>query len=117
LITHDLGVVAEMCDNVAVVYAGEIVEKGSKEDIFDRPLHPYTKGLFGALPKLDEDTEWLLPVTGMPPDPTDLPQGCKFHPRCPVVREECRTASFELTEVTPGHTCRCMFKEGGKPNA
>jgi peptide/nickel transport system ATP-binding protein len=116
LITHDLGVVAEMCDNVAVVYAGEIVEKGSKEDIFDRPLHPYTKGLFGALPKLDEDAEWLLPVTGMPPDPTNLPQGCKFHPRCPVVREECKTASFELIEVTPGHTCRCMFKEEGKSN-
>jgi peptide/nickel transport system ATP-binding protein len=118
LITHDLGVVAEMCDDVAVVYAGEIVEKGSKEDIFDRPLHPYTRGLFGALPKLDEDTEWLHPVTGMPPDPTNLPQGCKFHPRCPNVRETCDTLTPGLAEAAPGHSCRCMFAgEGGMPDA
>jgi peptide/nickel transport system ATP-binding protein len=114
LITHDLGVVAEMCDDVAIVYAGEIVEKGSKEDIFDHPFHPYTKGLFGALPKLNEDTEWLHPVTGMPPDPTNLPRGCKFHPRCPIARETCKTEAPELSETASGHQCRCgFFREGG----
>ena len=81
LITHDLGVVAEMCDEVAIVYAGEIVEIGSLRDIFKNPCHPYTNGLFGALPKLDEEVDWLSPIEGLPPDPTALPQGCKFHPR------------------------------------
>ena len=73
LITHDLGVVAEMCDEVAIVYAGEIVEIGSLRDIFKNPCHPYTNGLFGALPKLDEEVEWLSPIEGLPPDPTALP--------------------------------------------
>jgi peptide/nickel transport system ATP-binding protein len=109
LITHDLGVVAEMCDEVAIVYAGEIIEKACKEEIFDRPAHPYTRGLFGALPKLEEDTEWLQPVNGMPPDPTNLPKGCKFNPRCPAAREACGKNLPELKEITPGHLCRCFF--------
>ncbi len=109
LITHDLGVVAEMCDEVAIVYAGEIVEMGSLEDIFERPLHPYTKGLFGALPSLNKDVEWLSPIEGLPPDPTHLPEGCKFHPRCPHAREECAHREVALNEITPGHMCRCMF--------
>jgi peptide/nickel transport system ATP-binding protein len=110
LITHDLGVVAEMCDDVAIVYAGKIVEKAGKEVIFDNPAHPYTRGLFGALPKLDEDTEWLNPVSGMPPDPTRLPDGCEFNPRCPMVREECRASLPELMELSPGHLCRCFLR-------
>lgn len=114
LITHDLGVVAEMCDEVAIVYAGEIVEIGSLRDIFKNPCHPYTNGLFGALPKLDEEVEWLSPIEGLPPDPTALPQGCKFHPRCPKTTEKCRCGNVELTEIAPGHMCRCIYaqKEG-----
>ena len=114
LITHDLGVVAEMCDEVAIVYAGEIVESGSLRDIFKNPCHPYTNGLFGALPKLDEEVEWLSPIEGLPPDPTALPQGCKFHPRCPKATEKCRCGNVELTEIAPGHMCRCIYaqKEG-----
>ncbi len=89
LITHDLGVVAETCDKVAIVYAGEVVESGSKEQIFRNPLHPYTKGLFASLPKLDDDSKRLKPIKGLPPDPTHLPEGCKFCPRCPH-EEECQ---------------------------
>ena len=114
LITHDLGVVAEMCDEVAIVYAGEIVEIGSREDLFDHPTHPYTIGLFGAIPQLDSDVEWLSPVEGMPPDPTNLPTGCKFHPRCPYATDECRVNDVELRELSPKHLCRCIHlqKEG-----
>lgn len=114
LITHDLGVVAEMCDEVAIVYAGEIMEIGSLRDIFKNPCHPYTNGLFGALPKLDEEVEWLSPIEGLPPDPTALPQGCKFHPRCPKATEKCRCGNVELTEIALGHMCRCIYaqKEG-----
>lgn len=111
LITHDLGVVAEMCDEVAIVYAGEIVESGSLSDIFKNPMHPYTLGLFGALPKLEEDVEWLSPIDGLPPDPTDLPKGCKFNPRCEKATEKCRCNAVELKEITPGHMCRCLLAE------
>ncbi len=111
LITHDLGVVAEMCDEVVIVYAGEIVESGSLEDIFENPTHPYTVGLFGALPDLNSDVEWLSPIDGLPPDPTDLPKGCKFNPRCPHVCDQCRTQEVGMTEITPGHFCRCIRAE------
>lgn len=107
LITHDLGVVAEVCDNVAVIYAGEIIERGTKIDLFKNPLHPYTLGLFGSLPKLDDDSERLSPIEGLPPDPSRLPNGCKFHPRCPHVTQRCRTEEIPLIETTPGHFCRC----------
>ncbi len=108
LITHDLGVVAEMCDEVVVVYAGEIVESGSLRDIFENPSHPYTVGLFGSLPDLNSDVEWLSPIDGMPPDPTDLPEGCKFNPRCKYACDKCREADVEMQELTPGHFCRCI---------
>lgn len=110
LITHDLGVVAEMCDDVAVVYAGEIIEKGSKVDIFDHPTHPYTNGLFGSLPMMAVGEKRLHPIEGMMPDPTNLPEGCAFHPRCPYATEACRGKSIPLTELTPGHFCRCIRK-------
>lgn len=110
LITHDLGVVAEMCDDVAVVYAGEIIEKGSKVDIFDHPTHPYTNGLFGSLPMMAVGEKRLHPIDGMMPDPTNLPEGCAFHPRCPYATEACRSKSIPLTELTPGHFCRCIRK-------
>lgn len=109
LITHDLGVVAEMCDDVTIVYAGEIVESGSLRDIYENPLHPYTVGLFGALPKLTEDVEWLSPIEGLPPDPTHLPKGCKFHSRCPKAIDVCKCDQVELREITPGHMCRCRL--------
>lgn len=113
LITHDLGVVAEMCDHVAVVYAGEILEFGSLEDIFDHPSHPYTIGLFNAIPKIDGDEEVLQPVRGMTPNPTKLPEGCKFHPRCDYCTKECQTGTVALKELTPGHFCRCLKAKGG----
>ncbi|MBE6929590.1 MAG: ABC transporter ATP-binding protein [Ruminococcaceae bacterium] len=92
LITHDLGVVAQTCDKVAIMYAGEIVEQGSVEDIFRSDKHhPYTTGLFGSIPKLNEMTDRLSPIEGMLPDPTNLPQGCKFSPRCPHCMEICKT--------------------------
>ncbi|MCD7715240.1 MAG: ABC transporter ATP-binding protein [Lachnospiraceae bacterium] len=113
MITHDLGVVARVCDDVAVVYAGEVIESGSKEDIFDHPTHPYTIGLFGALPKLTGDEKRLHPIDGLTPDPTHLPKGCKFHPRCPHATEECAKRDIPLKEITPGHTCRCIKAEEG----
>ena len=99
LITHDLGVVAQTCDKVAIMYAGEIIEYGSVEDIFgDRPHHPYTVGLFGSIPDLTVDTDRLKPIAGLMPDPTDLPEGCKFHPRCPHCQEQCKTTRPPVIE-------------------
>ena len=108
LITHDLGVVAEMCDDVAVVYAGEIIESGTIQDIFKNPTHPYTLGLFGSIPRIDDDSERLSPIAGLPPNPAKLPQGCKFHPRCPHATEACMSGNVGMYEVTPGHFCRCI---------
>jgi peptide/nickel transport system ATP-binding protein len=115
LITHDVGVVAQTCDDVAIIYAGEIVEKGSKEDVFEHASHPYTKGLFASLPSMnqDDDSKRLNPIAGMPPDPTNLPQGCKFHPRCPLVEANCRDSNSDIpfAEIKPGHFCRCIKAE------
>jgi peptide/nickel transport system ATP-binding protein len=107
MISHNLGVVAEVCDDLAVIYAGEIVELGSKEAIFDRPTHPYTQGLFAAVPTLDEEKERLNPIAGLPPDPSNLPTGCHFGPRCPHATEQCSTEEKVLVEIEPGHFCRC----------
>ena len=108
LITHDLGVVAEVCDRVAVVYAGEIIEYGTKEEIFDYPAHPYTVGLFGSIPKIHEDVEWLDSIPGMPPNPADLPSGCHFHPRCSKCTQPCGEKAPEMVEVRRGHFVRCL---------
>lgn len=107
LITHDLGIVAEYCDSVAVIYAGEIVEYGSKEDIFRSKKHPYTIGLFNSVPKLTGNETRLTPIPGLPPDPTDLPVGCKFAPRCKFATEQCRQKEVPLLEIGNGHLCRC----------
>ena len=107
LITHDLGVVAETCDSVAIMYAGEIVEYGTIQHIFNEPAHPYTKGLFGSLPSLDKDVDRLTPIVGLMPDPTDLPSGCKFNPRCPNVTQRCMASEPQLYEISPGHFVRC----------
>ena len=108
LITHDLGVVAEVCDRVAVVYAGEIIEYGTKEEIFDYPAHLYTVGLFGSIPKIHEDVEWLDSIPGMPPNPADLPSGCHFHPRCSKCTQPCGEKAPEMVEVRRGHFVRCL---------
>lgn len=108
LITHDLGVVAETCDDVAIIYAGKIVEIGSLEDIYDDPRHPYTKGLFGAIPDLNKKVERLSPVEGLPPDPSNLPKGCAFAPRCPHADERCRTEHPSATEINGTHKVFCF---------
>ena len=109
LITHDLGIVADIGNKCAVVYAGEIVEIGTVEDIFDRPQHPYTLGLFASIPSLDKDVERLQPVKGQIIDPTDLPPYCSFCDRCDRCTEQCRAADPKLVEVSPGHFVKCIF--------
>ena len=112
LITHDLGVVAEVCSKVAIMYAGEIVESGTLEHIFEHTQHPYTKGLFDSLPSLDKEVRRLQPIEGLMPDPRHLPSGCKFHPRCSWATEECASREPKLCEVEPGHFVQCLRVEG-----
>jgi oligopeptide transport system ATP-binding protein len=112
LITHDLGIVAEMCQRVLVMYAGHIVESGTVEAIFRSPRHPYTIGLMNSLPKLSGDEEWLEPITGAPPSLIDLPPGCPFHPRCFLARERCRQEIPPLAPVEGSeHLSACHFSE------
>ncbi|MBF4692189.1 ABC transporter ATP-binding protein [Fusibacter ferrireducens] len=108
MITHDLGVVAEICDRVAIMYAGEIVEYGTLEAIFNNTAHPYTKGLFGSIPSLVLDVERLSPIDGLMPDPTQLPTGCSFAPRCNEKMSECEERKPELFQVSPGHFSKCI---------
>lgn len=108
LITHDLGIVAEMCDQVAVVYAGQIVEMGTAEDIFDRTAHPYTEGLFNSLPRVEGSKKRLTPIGGMPPNPMELPKGCAFSPRCPYAAKECAEQCPGLRHLEGGHYSRCI---------
>jgi peptide/nickel transport system ATP-binding protein len=111
MITHDFGVVAKTCHKVGVVYAGEIIEYGAIEQLFDRPMHPYTKGLFGAIPDMTSDLDRLSPILGAPPDPTKLPQGCKFRPRCKYATEHCLTEVPNYT-MADGHRCKCSLYAG-----
>lgn len=104
LITHDLGVVAEVCEDVAVMYAGRIVEKGTADDVFNHMKHPYTEGLFDSLPNLKERGEELVPIRGLMPDPSDLPPGCAFSPRCPYATEACSAAVPGLRSVEGSST-------------
>ena len=112
LITHDLGVVAQVCDRVAIMYAGEIVESGTIAEVFDHPHHPYTIGLFGSIPSLDETAEKLKPISGQMPDPTELPEGCAFAPRCPYATGACRTRKPEMTGVGGTQMVRCLAHQG-----
>ena len=118
LITHDLGVVAQTCDDVAIMYAGEIIEHGTVEDIFDasRPHHPYTVGLFNSVPRLNDTAARLKPIPGLMPDPTDLPAGCKFHPRCPDCMERCKTENAGCWQEGTHQIC-CHLMEGKMPPA
>ena len=109
MITHDLGIVAEICDKVAIMYAGNVVEYGDKVDIFtpEKPHHPYTVGLFNSIPDIYHEQEELKIIKGLTPDPTDLPSGCTFHPRCPYACEKCSKQMPKHLEVEPGHTISC----------
>lgn len=115
LITHDLGVIAQNCDYVSVIYAGEIVETGTVHDIFRNKLHPYTAGLFSSIPNINEDVERLVPIEGLMPDPTDLPVGCAFCDRCCFATEQCRTEHPHLVNIggeEGNHQVRCLrYKE------
>ena len=115
LITHDLGVIAQNCDYVSVIYAGEIVETGTVHDIFRNKLHPYTAGLFSSIPNINEDVERLVPIEGLMPDPTDLPVGCAFCDRCCFATEQCRTEHPHLVNMggeEGNHQVRCLrYKE------
>ena len=114
MITHDLGIVAQTCDNVAVMYAGEIIEMGTAEDIFESPQHhPYTEGLFGSLPNLKSKAKRLTPITGLMPDPTDLPQGCKFAPRCAKCMDLC-TRVPPQAHAMGTHSIRCHLYDSAK---
>jgi len=107
LITHNLGLVAEYCDRVAVMYLGKIVEVASVAELFERPLHPYTQGLLRAVPNPLKSIDYLEPIPGIIPSPIDLPPGCRFHPRCPFAMDVCRSREPSLVEVEPGHYVAC----------
>jgi peptide/nickel transport system ATP-binding protein len=108
LITHDLGVVAEICDEVAVMYAGEIVERAPVDELFASPQHPYTVGLLGSMPRLDRRTAHLATIEGVVPNMAKPPGGCRFAARCPFAIDACANTPPALTEVTPGHDSRCI---------
>lgn len=116
MISHDLGVVAEVADRVAVMYAGDIVETGTVEQVFEHPQHPYTVGLIGSIPDIEQrGKSKLKSIQGLMPDAMELPSGCSFHPRCPHVMERCSGASPPMYAVGPGHESRCYLydnKEG-----
>jgi peptide/nickel transport system ATP-binding protein len=122
LITHDMGIVADICDTVAIMYAGRVVEYADKTSLFTCPVHPYTVGLFDSVPDLEDDKEELNVIPGLMPDPMNLPEGCTFHPRCRFAVEACRLEKPAMKEVAPGHFVACpvrakMLREHPEKNA
>ncbi len=113
MITHDLGVVAQTCDEVAIMYAGNIVEYGDLSDIFRTPKHPYTLGLFGSIPKINTKDEPLKPIKGTMPNPSDLPSGCPFHPRCQYARDICKTEKPRKSFLNDKHYVLCHKEDKG----
>ena len=111
MITHDLGIVAEICDEVAVMYAGKIVERGTLEEVFDHTKHPYTEGLFNSLPNIQNRKAELTPIPGLMPDPSNLPAGCAFAPRCPYATEACEQKPAALQRFSPTHEALCSAYE------
>jgi len=111
MITHDLGIVADICDKVAIMYAGNIVEYAEKRELYKNPKHPYTIGLFNSLPDLKKEEDSLKPIRGIMPDPRDLPSGCPFHPRCDMQKPECSSNVPHNVSVGENHTVRCLLYE------
>lgn len=112
LITHDLGVVADVADRIVVMYAGSVVEEAPVHDLYARPAHPYTEGLLAAVPRVDRAAAGrLTPITGAPPNLTAIPSGCPFHPRCPRARDRCASEAPALRTVAPGRTSACHYAE------
>ncbi len=109
LITHDLGIVAQNCDKVAIMYAGSVVEFATKEELFTNPCHPYTNGLFNSIPKLDVDEEWLEEIAGLPPEPTERIPGCTFWPRCPKRMDICTQQEPSVTYISDTHYVSCFL--------
>ena len=107
LITHDLGIVAETCDRIAVVYGGSVVESGTVQEVYANPAHPYTRGLFDSIPKLDDDSVELKPIEGEPPNPARMPEGCAFHPRCRYCKDICKKEKPPVKGEN--HQVRCHF--------
>ena len=108
MITHDLGIVADICDKVAIMYAGNIVESGDKYEVFKDPKHPYTIGLFNSIPDIEKDEERLKPIQGIMPDPADLPPGCPFHPRCDMAKPRCSEMEPKVVHVGGTHYVKCL---------
>jgi len=112
-ITHDLAVIADMADDVAVMYLGKIVESAPVHEIFHNPSHPYTQGLMNSIPSLADARRRLTPIKGVVPDPSEAPEGCGFAPRCPHAMEICNTEAPPLHEIAPGHAVACWLTEEG----
>lgn len=115
LITHNLGLVAEIADDVAVMYAGQIVEFGPARRLLDAPRHPYTRALLNAVPELGQETDRLLSIPGTVPSPADFPSGCRFHPRCPQMQPDCPTHPIPFLEPAPGERVRCHYWDLNRP--
>ena len=111
LVSHDLGVIVQTCERVAVMYAGQVVERGPARELIRHPRHPYTVGLLNSLPRLDSESRYLLPIPGAPPTLTNVPRGCRFAERCPLALDECRDWDTELLEAYEGHHSRCLRLE------
>ncbi len=114
LVTHNLGLAAEFCHNIAVMYAGRVVERGPTDQVIEEPKHPYTRGLLACIPRLTGKDQAIQPIPGNVPDLIDLPAGCAFAPRCPIAQPECGQADLRLRAVTPGHYARCILYEDGE---
>jgi len=109
MITHDLGIVADICDKVAIIYAGNIVEYAEKRELYKNPKHPYTIGLFNSLPDIKKEADSLKPIKGLMPDPRNLPPGCPFHPRCDMAKPECSAKTPQNVAVNENHDVRCLL--------
>jgi oligopeptide/dipeptide ABC transporter ATP-binding protein len=116
LITHDLGVVAEVCDRVVVMYAGQVVETGPVQEIFASPAHPYTRALLGSLPSVDDPGRRLVSIPGTVPSPTSWPEGCRFRARCPSARAGCEQPQELLSLRGVGRAARCWLAPGDAPS-
>jgi oligopeptide/dipeptide ABC transporter ATP-binding protein len=114
LVTHNLGLASEFCQTIAVMYAGRIVERGPVDEVVNDPKHPYTQGLLACLPQITAEPQKIDPIPGNVPDLADIPPGCAFAPRCPIVQDECWQTDLRLRAITPGHFARCILYEAGE---